>query len=109
MRALELVTNLGSVLVSRMLDKEIKSDLRTKVISNVDFKAGSSKHGNAFLASVGDITVVAMYLDIKYIHISPQPESIITYSYHCSNTQESAFITYYCWNTIQSDRILLAN
>ena len=37
-------------------------DFLTKVMLNVAFIAGSSKHGNAFLASVGANIVVANHL-----------------------------------------------
>ena len=45
-----------------ILDRAFMLDFLTKVMLNVAFIAGSSKHGNAFLASVGANIVVANHL-----------------------------------------------
>src|ERR1700712_4975915 len=45
-----------------ILLKHVKPLSAISVIVNLDFSAGSSKHGKARRASVGSICVVAMYL-----------------------------------------------
>ena len=48
-----------------VFDKETIWFFRTSVDLNLAFIAGSSKHGNVFLASVGCICEVAIYLGEK--------------------------------------------
>lgn len=51
-----------------MLDSDVMLSGLTNIILNFDFIAGSSKHGNAFLASVGWNCVIARELK-EYIII----------------------------------------
>ena len=60
--SLHLGAYLGVEAYMGMLDRAFMLDFLTKVMLNVAFIAGSSKHGNAFRASVGANIVVANHL-----------------------------------------------
>lgn len=55
----------GSVCFIGMLEWDLRVLRRPRVTWNLAFIPGSSKHGNAFLASVGENCVVAKYLYSK--------------------------------------------
>ena len=58
-------THTGSVLVMGMLDAELMLTDRPRVMANVALRAGSSRQGNAWRASVGWNCVTASHLSQK--------------------------------------------
>lgn len=60
---------MGIECMSGMLESDMRSFFLTNVTANVAFMAGSSKHGKAFLASVGSNCVVARYLNKTNIFV----------------------------------------